>query len=172
MEELEHDANSIIDLLTTTGARFSGVTEKLESCDPTEVSQWVVEALDLIYEGKAPPDKPDRDMCDDNNDDFVETLGASDGACMVTAVIAQWLLRFMCKKLMQLLTPESAILNRKYVIYILYSCCICYCFVCRCIPISYLETYLNYQTHFSLKELIQKKTEMLNQWYIVYSYIK
>ena len=124
MEELEHDANSIIDLLTTTGARFSGVTRRLESCDPTEVSKWVVEALNLIYEGKAPPDKPHDDKCDDNNG-VVETLGASDGACMVTAVIAQWLLRFMCKKLLQLLTPESAILNRKYVIYILYSCCIC-----------------------------------------------
>lgn len=51
-----------------------------------------------------------------DDSDCTETVGASDGACMVTAVIAQWILRFMCKKLMQLLTPESAILNRKYVI--------------------------------------------------------
>ena len=124
MEELEHDANNIIDLLTTTGARFSEVTGTLENCDPTKVSQWVAEALNLIYQGKAPPDKPDGHTCDDNgddndDDDHVETLGASDGACMVTAVIVQWILRFMCKKLMQLLTPESVILNRKYVIYIL-----------------------------------------------------
>ena len=117
MEELEHDANSIIDLLTSTGARFNGFTETLENCDPIKVSQWVAEALNLIYQGKAPPDKPNSQTYDENNDDHVETLGASDGACMATAVIAQWILRFMCKKLMQLLTPESVILNRKYVIY-------------------------------------------------------
>ena len=119
MEELEYDADSIIDLLTTTDARSSGVTGTLENCEPIKVSQWVAEALNLIYQGKAPPDKPDGHTRDDNDDDdHVETLGASDGACMVTAVIAQWILRFMCKKLMQLLTPESVILNRKYVIYI------------------------------------------------------
>ena len=123
MEELEHDANSIVDLLSTTGTKFSGVARKLENCDTTTILQWITEALDLIYEGKGPPNMLDYDTYDDNDDDdncFVETLGASDGACMVTAVIAQWILRFMCKKLMHLMTPESAILNQKYVIFITY----------------------------------------------------
>ena len=40
---------------------------------------------------------------------------------MVTAVIVQWLVRYMCKKLMQLMTPEAVILKRKYVI-IMYLC--------------------------------------------------
>ena len=147
MEELEHDANSIIQLLTNTGPKFCGVAKELETCDANTLSQWIAGALDLIYEGKAPPDIDmlDDDMCDNdndydnyydddddndvNNDDsdndngddvFVETLRASDGACMVTAVIAQWILRFICKKLMQLLTPESTILNRKYVYYVYY----------------------------------------------------
>ena len=76
--------------------------------------------MDLIYTGDAPPDidTKDYDMCDDNDDDndHFKTLGASDGACMVTAVIAQWLVRYLCKKLMQLMTPEAAILKRKYVV--------------------------------------------------------
>ena len=107
MEELEHDANCIISILATTGSEFAGVAEKLESCDVNAISQWITDAMDLIYD---PP-------CDDH-DSFVKTLGASDGACMVTAVVAQWLVRYMCKKLMQLMTPETAILNRKYVTYI------------------------------------------------------
>ena len=45
----------------------------------------------------------------------VQTLSASNGACMVIALITQWLVRFMCKKLMQLMTPEALILKRKYV---------------------------------------------------------
>ena len=77
--------------------------------------------MDLIYTGDAPPpdtDTKDYDMCDDDDDDndHFKTLGASDGACMVTAVIAQWLVRYLCKKLMQLMTPEAAILKRKYVV--------------------------------------------------------
>lgn len=111
---MEHDANSIIDLLTTTGSKFNGITAKLENCDSSTISQWVADALDLIYEGNGPPDA---NMIDNG---FIKTLGASDEACMVTAVIAQWILRFTCKKLMQLMTPESAILNRKYGILLTY----------------------------------------------------
>ena len=115
MEELEHDADCIINLLATTGLEFAGVAEKLESCDVDTILQWMTDAMDLIY---GPPDTDilDYDTCDDH-DSFVKTLGASDGACMVTAVVAQWLVRYMCKKLMQLMTPEAAILNRKYVMY-------------------------------------------------------
>ena len=65
--------------------------------------------MKLIYKGASPPDL-ESDDCEE-----FEILGASDGACMVTALIAQWLVRFMCKKLMQLMTPEAAILKRKYV---------------------------------------------------------
>ena len=113
MEELEHDANCIIDLLAKAGSEFSGVAETLEDCDVNKISQWITEAIDLIYTGEAPPDVDiaDYDTCDES--DEMKPLGASDGACMVTAVIAQWLVRYMCKKLMQLMTPEAAILKRK-----------------------------------------------------------
>ena len=112
-KELEHDANCIIDLLAKAGSEFTGVAETLGSCDVNRMLQWIAEAMDLIYTGDGPPpdtDTTDYDMCD------VETLGASNGACMVTAVIAQWLVRYLCKKLMQLMTPEAAVLKRKYVV--------------------------------------------------------
>ena len=112
MEELEHDANYIVSILATTGSEFAGIAEKLESCDVNAISEWIADALYLLYTEDGPPD----DTCDDH-DSFVKTLGASNGACMVTAVIAQWLVRYICKKLMQLMTPEAAILNRKYVMY-------------------------------------------------------
>ena len=109
--------------MAKAGSEFSGVAETLGSCDIGRILQWITEAMDLIYTGEAPPDidTPDYDMCndddDDDDDDNFKTLGASDGACMVTAVIAQWLVRYSCKKLMQLMTPEAAILKRKYVMY-------------------------------------------------------
>jgi len=113
LEELDHDASSIIKLLAITGSEFGGVAEELENCEPKAISQWIAEALDLVYTGDAPPDidTTDYDTCEE--EDTIKTLGASDGACMVTALIAQWLVRFMCKKLMQLMTPEAAILKRK-----------------------------------------------------------
>ena len=70
------------------------------------MSKWVAEALELLYTGDAPPE----------DDEYDEVLGASDEACMVTALVAQSLVRFMCKKLMQLMTPEAIILKWKYVL--------------------------------------------------------
>ena len=82
---------------------------KLENCDPNTILDWVTEALDLLYsEGDAP------DVINFDHEDG-QTPTASNGACMVIALIAQWLVRFMCKKLMQLMTPEALILKRKYV---------------------------------------------------------
>lgn len=107
MDELEHDANYIISLLATTGSEFSGVVKKLESCDATTISEWIAESLDLIYTAESPP------KIKDYNDESIKTLGASNGACMVTAVIAQWLVRYMCKKLMQLMIPEAVVLQQK-----------------------------------------------------------
>ena len=141
-----------------------GTHTLLQNCEPVAISQWVAEAVDLVYTGAAPPDIDtiDYDTCEE---DQFKTLGASDGACMVTALIAQWLVRFMCKKLMQLMTPEAAILKRKYVKYSLFNLLMYLLF--RSIPISYLETYLNFQTHFNIKELIAKHVHMLNTRYIV-----
>lgn len=105
LEEIEHDANCIVSLLEATGSEFSGVVKKLDSSDTAEITQWIIESLDFIYKGEGPPEK--------DNQKSIKILGASDEACMVTAVISQWITRFMCKKLIQLMTPEAAILKRK-----------------------------------------------------------
>ena len=58
--------------------------------------------------------------------------------CLVVALLQQWLVRYLCKRLMHLMTSEA---------FILYW---------NVIPSSYLKNYLSFQAHFSLKELILK----------------
>ena len=66
-----------------------------------------------MYTSTVQPNIDGRDSNKHGTDDFMKTLGASVETCMVIALITQWLVRFMCKKLMQLMTPEAAILKRK-----------------------------------------------------------
>ena len=101
MEELQHDANCIVSLLESTDLKFAKISKNLENYSISTISQWIADAMDLIYDGETTTS--------------VKISRASDGACMVITMITQWLVRYMCKKLMQLMTPEAAILNRKYV---------------------------------------------------------
>ena len=94
--------------MATTGSEFGGVASKLDNSDPNTILEWVTEALNLVYLEVEAPDLNDYESGVDN-----QTPSASNGACMVIALIAQWLVRFMCKKLMQLMTPEALILKRK-----------------------------------------------------------
>ena len=63
--------------------------------------------------------------------------------CLVVTLFQQWLIRYLCKRLMQLMTSEAFILYRNV------------------IPSSYLENYISFQAHFSLKELILKYHQAL-----------
>ena len=63
--------------------------------------------------------------------------------CLVVTLLQQWLVRYLCKRLMQLMTSEAFILNRNV------------------LPSSYLENYISFQAHFSLKELILKYYQAL-----------
>ena len=56
--------------------------------------------------------------------------------CLVVTLLQQWLVRYLCKRLMQLMTSEAFILCRNV------------------LPSSYLKNYISFQAHFSLKELI------------------
>ena len=58
------------------------------------------------------------------------------GACMVVSLLQQLLVRLFTKRLMLLMTTEAIILNRNR------------------IPSTYLENYLCYQAHFSLRKNI------------------
>ena len=56
---------------------------------------------------------------------------------LVVSVVTQLLVRFICKRLMQLMTSDSL------------------CAYHRSIPKSYIQAYLNSQNHFSLKKLVE-----------------
>ena len=58
--------------------------------------------------------------------------------CLVVTLFQQWLVRHLCKQLMQLMTSEAFILYR------------------NALPSSYLENYLSFQAHFSFQEFIIK----------------
>jgi hypothetical protein len=58
--------------------------------------------------------------------------------CLVVQVLLQWLVRYLIKRMMQLMTVEGFVEHS------------------HGIPLSYLKIYLAHQAHFSLKNLIQK----------------
>ena len=66
-----------------------------------------------------------------------EHLDVTPEGCLVIALLQQWLIRFLTKRLMQMMTSEALILHRNK------------------IPFSYLKNYLNFHTHFSLLNLVE-----------------
>ena len=62
---------------------------------------------------------------------------------MVVSLLQQWLVSHLCKGLMNLMTSEELILHRKK------------------IPADYIDSYLTYQKHFSLNELICQHREAM-----------
>ena len=57
---------------------------------------------------------------------------------LIIEIIEQILIRYIVKKIMQLMTPEGIVINNEI------------------IPQSYIINYLKFQTHFSLKDTIFK----------------
>jgi len=107
MEELEHDADNIIKLIATAGSGFGELVESLKNNEPSDILKWVKEGMDVVHA---------RPNGNDSSEESIETslLEANDKVCMIIALAVQWLVRFICKKLMQLMTPEALILKRKY----------------------------------------------------------
>ena len=64
-------------------------------------------------------------------------------ALLVVSAVTQILVRCLCKRLMQLMTSDSLCLHH------------------RKIPASYIQNYLNYQNHFSLKKLVETHKSFL-----------
>ena len=98
---------------------YGGVVEQL---DCQTVVQAVIEAIDTLHTAS-------------ELNGYTEV---SNEASLVISLLQQWLVRYFCMKLMQLMTPEALILNRNK------------------IPLFYLVNYLTHQNHFSLKKLIQR----------------
>ena len=101
-------------------AKFEGL---LMTITHEDVVGAVTEAFNLLYSAPGPQDEGDQ-------------LDLTPEGCMVISFLQQMLVQLLTKRLMNLMTPETVILNRKT------------------IPYFYLGHYLTNQAHFSLKENI------------------
>ena len=101
------------------------------------VSALIDEALHILHHGPEP-----------NNTERPFEIYTD--ALMVIAVLTQWIVNYLCKQLMQLMTPEALAVH------------------CEQIPTVYLENYLKFQEHFSLKELVERQFYQLkvNKWLV------
>ena len=79
----------------------------------------------------------------DPHEEGVVMIDFPPSACLVISLLQQWLIRHMIKELMKLMTSEAVTLHRKK------------------IPTSYIDNYLAYQQHFSLKKLLDLQLRAL-----------
>ena len=81
----------------------------------------------------------------DNEDPMNSEKFCSVKSCILISILLNWLIRHACKRLMHIMTPEAlAVQNRK-------------------IPRSYIQCYLQVQSHFSLKDLLMRQCTMLKR---------
>ena len=92
----------------------------------------VDEALHVLFHGPHP-----------NNTDAL--IAIYEDACLVICLMVQWLVSYLCKRLLQLLTPEALIVHLNQ------------------IPKYYIQSYLQLQEHFSLKNLVEKQHKKLKE---------
>lgn len=97
--------------------------------DSTEdIYKAVTEAFDALHDPQA-----ERNIHQD----------VSINALLVVSAVTQLLVRFLCKKIMQLMTSDSLCVHH------------------RSVPTSYIQNYLNHQNHFSLKKLIETNRRLI-----------
>lgn len=109
-------------------SEFDGHMQQLT---PTSAQEAVKEALRALYRLEAPSEK-----------EFKEEISVN--ACMVVSILVQWLTRYLCLRLVQLMTSEAL------------------CMHYRRVPTSYIESYLNHQHHFSLKSLLETQSKRIS----------
>ena len=119
LDELETDAEHLFPLIQNDAA-FDGI---LPSLTIDSAHQAVTEAMHVLHTAPGP-------------NEGVAPREMSQEACLVVSILQHWLIRHLCKRLMQLMTPEAVSLHRKQ------------------IPASLIDNYLSHQQHFSLKKLI------------------
>ena len=97
--------------------RDSHFSASLDGMDEDSIPETVDKAIDALVD-----------------EDNVVTVSRT--ICTVIAFLQQWLVTYLCERLMQLMTPETLIANHKK------------------IPRHYINVYLNHQHHFNLQGLI------------------
>ena len=109
--------------------------EILKNLKIASITSIVDEAFSCLY--NAPSSSEDEQSFELYND-----------ACAVIAVIIQWLVMCLCKRLMQLITPEALVIHNQE------------------LPRHYCQAYMKSQEHFDLKTLVfmQQKQMEKNEW--------
>lgn len=130
--ELKSDADQLFDSILREDWGFSQVFPKIHHGNALAV---VDEALHVLFHGPHPSEK------DAPIEIYID-------ACLVISLLLQWLVRYLCRRLMQLLTPEALAVHLNKV------------------PNVYVQSYLKLQEHFSLKNLMAKQFRSLeeNHW--------
>ena len=122
-EELAADAECVMQLVARD-SQFAGQLSVL-TCEDVLVA--IPEALNGLYHSSSKDRRTDLSI----------------NACMIISVFLQWLVRHLCKRLMQLMTTEA--LTTRY----------------RTLPHRYTESYLKYQSHFNLQALIERQIQVI-----------
>ncbi len=131
-DEVRADTAEVMEIIMLD-SEFSGQVLRLMSMESkTEVTQVihnaVKDALDLLHYAKT-----------------LDVPSTSANACMVISMLTHWLVRYLCKRVMQLMTSEALCMHH------------------RRIPASFIQSYLNHQHHFSLRELLETQSKKLEE---------
>ena len=121
-DQLKSDADRLFDAILRD-KEFSQLFSQINHGNALAV---VDEALHVLFHGPHP-----------NNKDAL--IAIYDDACLVIFIMVQWLVCYLCKRLLQLLTPEALIVHLNQ------------------IPKYYVQSYLQLQEHFRFVFLL--KTE-------------
>ena len=93
-----------------------------------DIYDAIVEAFDALHDPRA--------EMNINQDVSINAL-------LVISAVTQFLVRLLCKRLMQLMTSDALCVHH------------------RSVPTSYIQTYLNHQNHFSLKSLVEARRKLV-----------
>ena len=102
----------------------------IETRDKSDIISGINEAFQMLFEAASPQERPTVEIFPD--------------ACLMISVLQQWMIRHLCKRLLQILTPEGMAVNYVKV------------------PRSYREVYFKYQDHFNLRNLVMKSLKRLD----------
>ena len=128
-EEMQLDAQEVMEHILRD-SEFAGQVLRMstENSSTETIYMAAMEALEVLYTTRSINDVPKE---------------VSANACLMISVMTQWLVRHLCKRLMQLMTSEAL------------------CMYHRKVPTSFIQAYLNHQHHFSLKGLLESQTKIL-----------
>ena len=118
------DAEHLFHLVLSSNQEFERVM-KTEMKDPVSARAAVHSALNTLQRGQV--------------DSTCAAYALASTTQLIRSLLVQWLVRYLCKVLMQLMTPEAFVLHEHQ------------------LPASYIHNYLTYQKHFSLKDLVQQQ---------------